>query len=148
MENEGCGSSNHFLTLSEDTIRPPSEWPCGCQAMAACCCGQRDPSVKPLRFPPVLTECTAWIWGRLSPGAPPEQSHVPGSHHTRLGPPGLGSAERLCAGLRRAEDYSHPYSAKYYSGQVPWELQNIPVFIYINAWLKKDPTCFPWQTGF
>lgn len=22
------------------------------------------------------------------------------------------------------------------------------MFIYINAWLKKDPTCFPWHEGF
>lgn len=72
---------------------------------------------------PVPAECQAQIWCYQSPGAP------------------------LCAqlGSRGAGNCSHPDSAEHSSGQTPWEPQNIPVFISRNAWLKKAPSCFPWQ---
>lgn len=135
-KGEFWNTTGHYFSVpSEDAIRPPSEWPHGCQTCPR----------QPVCSPPVPAEPTTWVWGRVSSGAPLEQSHIPGSCRTRLGPPGAGGTERVCAGLRRAVECSHPYSAKYHSGQVPRALQNIPVFIYINALLKKDPTCFPWQ---
>jgi len=50
------------------------------------------PPRQPARFPPGQTECPARVWGHVLSGAPLEQSRVPGSRHTRRGPPSLGSA--------------------------------------------------------